>query len=293
MIYILVGLFVILGSYVVVLLTDLRRMNTQIQYIIQNETNAELISTIKTPSVKHLLDSNNKLLQQNKKYFMEQRRKEKELHELLTNLTHDLKTPLTVSSGYVQMLKKAETDTEKEMMLKKIDASLQSIRYYLNYLMEFNLIQEKRVTLNLEKINISELLKENLFQYFELFEEKNLALSVNIEEDCQITADQTVLQRIFQNCIGNMAKYGYRSGTVMLAQTTEELALTFENKLKAPIKNKEQLLGRFQTEDSSRTNKSTGLGLHIVQELSRLINGKIFLDISDERFSIQLKIKRG
>ena len=277
-------------SYLAFVMWDLDKINQQLQYIVKEETNAELISTSKIKRIRQLLDSNNHLIKKNKKYFQEQKQKEKQLHELLSNLTHDLKTPLTVSSGYTQLLLK-DPSLEQREMVEKIDSSLTAISHYLSYLMEYNLIQEKELNLQLEMVNVSELLKENLFTYYEEFQEKELPLSIDIAEEVKLVCDQTVLQRMFQNILGNMLKHGSDYAQVSLQASEGELILRFKNGLKGQINDSQRFFERFQTNDPSRTNKSTGLGLHIVKELAGLMDGELQLSTEQKAFDLLLTFK--
>lgn len=285
-----VALF-LMGIYLVFLLTDLRNIVRQLKYIVIEETNAELVSTSKISLVRQLLDQNNRLIRKNKHHYQEQRQKEKQLHQLLSNLTHDLKTPLTVSSGYTQLLLKEPALAEKQEMIQKIDNSLTSISHYLGYLMEYNLIQEKGVALDLEQLDLSELLRENLFTFYEEFQERKMPLSVEIAETGRLISDRTVLQRIFQNVLGNMLKHGCQESEVRLYKEAEQWVICFTNGIEQPIADPQLMFQRFLTEDSSRTNKSTGLGLHIVKELVELLDGEIELKSEDNTFELIIKLK--
>lgn len=289
--FILGGLLLFLATYLLFLLLDLREIIHQLRYIVTEETNAELVSTSKISLIRRLLDENNRLIRKNKRYYQEQRKKEKQLHQLLSNLTHDLKTPLTVSSGYTQLLLKDPDLVGKQDMLKKVDTSLASISHYLGYLMEYNLIQEKGVALELEQLDLSELLRENLFTFYEEFQEKEMTLEIDIIEEALVISDRTVLQRIFQNVLGNMLKHGYQHSEVKMYREEESLMLCFTNGLKHPITDPQQLFQRFLTEDVSRSNKSTGLGLHIVKELVELVGGEIRLSADESSFELIIRLK--
>ncbi|MBP1047547.1 HAMP domain-containing histidine kinase [Enterococcus sp. BWM-S5] len=277
--------------YVMFLLFDLREILQQLKFIVTEETNAELVSTSKILLIRRLLDQNNQLIRKNKKYYQEQRQKEKQLHQLLSNLTHDLKTPLTVSSGYTQILLKDTSLGEKQEMIQKIDNSLTSISHYLGYLMEYNLIQEKGVALELEQVDVSELLRENLFTYYEEFQEQEMPLSIEIAETDLLISDRTVLQRIFQNVLGNMLKHGQGYSEVKLIKESEALIFQFKNGIAERIIDPQELFQRFMTEDSSRANKSTGLGLHIVKELVELLEGDIQLASTESIFELTITLK--
>lgn len=131
---------IILSVYLALVLFDLQQITRQVTFIAEKETNAEITSITKNPWIKNLLNQNNRLIRKNKTFHREQVKKDKLLHEILTNLTHDLKTPLTVASAYTQLLEKT-VPAENQEIVSKIDNSLTSIKHYLDYLMSYNLIQ--------------------------------------------------------------------------------------------------------------------------------------------------------
>ena len=281
-------LLVFFGVYLFFLLREIRKITKQLNYISKEETNAELVSTSKIFLIRQLLDANNQVIRKNKIYYREQKNKEKQVQQLLSNLTHDLKTPLTVSSGYTQFLLKDKSLQDKHEMLQKIDTSLASISHYLGYLMQYNLIQEKGIELQLELLNLSELVKEELFTHYEEFEEKGFSLVININDNERLISDATVIKRIIQNALGNILKHGSNFAKVNVSSTEEKVTIEFENGFQGRALNSEKLFQRFVTEDLSRTNKSTGLGLAIVKELADLINAKVQIETENERFNLKV-----
>ncbi|GFH42470.1 two-component sensor histidine kinase [Lactococcus hodotermopsidis] len=276
----------LLALYLVFLLLEIRHLTRQLHFISDKETNAELTSASKIKLIRELLDENNHLIRKNKQFYREQIAKDKSLHELLTNLTHDLKTPLTVASGYTQLLLRTESPENPEIV-GKIASSLTSIKQYLDYLMTYNLIQEKNISLNLERINLSSLLRESLVLYYEAFSEHKLVPNFQfLSEDKFVIADTVVLQRIFQNILGNIINHGEDFVKIVMISDKKQLTLTFSNGLRTAIDNPELLLQRFKTNEPSRTNKSTGLGLNIIQELCQLIHAELSLTVTDDEFSV-------
>ncbi len=282
---------IILSVYLALVLFDLQQITRQVTFIAEKETNAEITSTTKNPWIKNLLNQNNRLIRKNKTFHREQVKKDKLLHEILTNLTHDLKTPLTVASGYTQLLEKT-VPTENQEIVSKIDNSLTSIKHYLDYLMSYNLIQEKNISLNLEIIDISESLRESLFLYYEGFEERQISPSFSLLDQQYTIVDVVILQRIFQNILGNVLNHGKDYLQVTMTTSDEKwLKLSFSNGLQAKIDNPQLLLERFKTNEPSRTNKSTGLGLNIIQELCHMIHITPNIEITDTDFKIDLLIR--
>jgi signal transduction histidine kinase len=289
-------LFIILGLYLALVLIDLRQITQQLTFIADEATNAELTSTTKNPWVKKLLDQNNRVIRKNKTFHREQVKKDKLLHELLTNLTHDLKTPLTVASGYTQLLEKeltSEKSTKNQEIIGKINSSLMTIQQYLDYLMTYNLIQEKNITLYLEKRDISEILRESLFLCYEGFESRKITPRFELLDHQYAIIDPIVLQRIFQNILGNVLNHGSSFIKVTMTSTDDKhLNISFSNGLQAEIDDPQLLLERFKTNDPSRTGKSTGLGLNIIQELCHLIDIELQLETTETDFKIELFLQK-
>nr|WP_232354098.1 HAMP domain-containing sensor histidine kinase [Bifidobacterium asteroides] len=206
---------------------------------------------------------------------------------MLTNLTHDIKTPLTVARGYAQLLKEGSADQEQ---LSRILNNLQSVDHYLHYLMDFNLIQEKSVSLDLTRVNLSALVQQELFNAFDSLTARSVTVEPRIQTGVEITTDQIMMSRIIQNLIGNWLKYAEESAWVDLHKSEDgRIHLDFGNKTKSGAVDVDRLMERFQTDDQSRTKiRSTGLGLSIVDSLVDSLSGSMRLESADGIFLVHL-----
>lgn len=287
---VIVSIFIsfVLLLYVIFIVKEIKSINAQMHYIFSNDTNAEItISTNNFIIKKHVLQCN-QLIQQNKQLKIQQQKSELELHQIMTSLTHDLKTPLTVASGYTQLLLKDEAHHE---LASKIDKSLQSVNYYLNGLIDYNLIQEKKFAIVSEPLLLSQFLLEQLFQYYEQFEQKGIQVDLQIESNIVIHNDKIILKRIIDNIMSNLLKYAKAHITVILKCDKAEISFICMNDYYGEIINPEQLPLRFHTQDHSRHNKSMGIGLHNVQELTKIINGSFSIKIEDNLFITNIHLK--
>lgn len=275
-------------AYLIFLFKEIVVINEQMTFILSNETNAEITTTSKHKIIKNHVSKCNQLIQQNKQIKMQHQKNELELHQLLTNLTHDLKTPLTVATGYTQLLLKNEPQHE---LAKKINTSLGSVNYYLNCLTDYNLIQEKSITTTIEKIDFSQFLMEQLFQYYEEFEQKKIQAHIKIPSNIMINNDKIILKRIIDNILSNLLKYTKEHVTIVLKSTGNLIEFICENDYFGEINDPDLLLLRFQTLDDSRQNKSMGIGLHIVQELTKIINGTFKINLAESKFTTIITLK--
>lgn len=292
MIMVLVVIIIILLGILLLLVRDLRRANRELRYINTHKTNALITTSTNLYFLAQFIRESNNTLRYSRKIEQMEIQKDQQLQQLLTNITHDIKTPLTVSMGYVQLLDKI-VPAEFKSKLKKVQRNLELVNYYLKHLMDFNMLQEKSVTLNLSEISIKKEIEQQLFKYYDEFERKGLSLDLDLSSDNRVHTDKDILNRILQNLIGNILKYGYKKVRIYSAEQDDKyVAITFENEIEKPIMHPEQLLNRFYTDDVARTGQDFGVGLSIVQSLVVMLGGKFDIEVKEMRFKATVLLKR-
>jgi len=212
------------------------------------------------------------MLERNRHDFVEKVRTETDLKRAITNISHDLRTPLTSARGYLQMLESLELDAEtKARYLAIIQERLDALQTLMNSLFEFARVMEGDSILNIQAVNICNVLRDVLSANFAELDSKGFTVNANIPDTpvlCLCDAD--ALQRVLQNLVKNAYTHGREYLHVRLNGSTIEIA----NKLNGPI-DTSQIFDRFYTADASRSNKSTGLGLAIVKELMMHMGGQV------------------
>jgi signal transduction histidine kinase len=274
--------------YLIFLLREIKSIHEQLEYIVSTNTNAEVISTSKQKQIIKLVNIINQLVRRKKEMQREQQKNELDLHKILTNLTHDLKTPLTVANGYTEILLQNKPN---DLLAPKIHDSLNTVNYYLNCLIDYNLIQEKSLKVNFEKINFSQFLMEQLFQYYEEFEQKKIHVDVDIPTNIYVLSDKIILKRVIENIISNLLKYSYQKAFISVQVMDSKIKLICKNDFLGEIEELSRIQRRFQTLDDARQNKSLGIGLHIIQELTELINGTFSINVIDDTFQVKVILK--
>lgn len=292
MIMALVVIIIILLGILLLLVRDLRRANRELRYINTHKTNALITTSTNLYFLAQFIQESNNTLRYSRKIEQMEIQRDQQLQQLLTNIMHDIKTPLTVSMGYVQLLDKI-MPTEFKSKLKKVQRNLELVNYYLKHLMDFNMLQEKSATLNLSEISIKKEIEQQLFKYYDEFERKELNLDLNLNSDDRVHTDKDILNRILQNLIGNILKYGYKKVQIYSTKQNDKyVAIIFENEIEKPIKHPEQLLNRFYTDDVARTGQDFGVGLSIVQSLVVMLGGKFDIEVKEMRFKATVLLKR-
>ena len=281
----LVALALAIG--LIMLIVDLKRISDDLDFINHADTNALVTTGSNIGLIRTLADRINAVLNKTRRLQITQAEQNKQVRQMLTNLTHDIKTPLTVARGYAQLLKEGSADQEQ---LDKILNNLQSVDHYLHYLMDFNLIQEKSVGLDLTGVNLSALVQQELFNAFDSLTARSVMVEPRIQTGVEITTDQTMMSRVIQNLIGNWLKYADESAWVELNKGGDgRIHLDFGNKTKGGPVDVDRLMERFQTDDQSRTKiRSTGLGLGIVDSLVDSLGGSMRLESANGIFLVHL-----
>ena len=212
-----------------------------------------------------------------------------QLEQAIQNISHDLRTPLTVASGYTQLLQADTTLTPQQLqLLDKVSSNLEKVENHLEQLLTYQRLKDNQLALTLEEFDLSRLLEEELLQLYPSFEAQQLPLTVTIQPNIMIISDKKSWQRIFQNVLGNLLEHGSETGAIRLNQQGERIVFQQENQLKAPIQHPEKLTHRFYTEDLSRHKQQAGLGLYIIAALTNALDGKLQLDTTEETFRLTL-----
>lgn len=272
------------------ILNDIKRITKDLEYINRNDTNGEVTTGTSLPIIKKLALACNFNLNETHQLKETQAIQNRQFNQMLTNLTHDIKTPLTVSIGYVQLLTQQSTG-KNQRDLVRVQDNLDSVNYYLHYLMDFNLIREKSKNLSVIQFNLSDTLQKELFNYYDQLTAKRINAQIKIAPKIIVNSDEMMFKRIFQNLIGNILKYASNDMAVTLKIEDNIVQLSFENQTNENIDDSNQLLNRFYTADNSRTNHSVGLGLSIVQSLVTTLGGRVNLETDQNKFKVILTFK--
>ena len=216
--------------------------------------------------------------------------------ELITNVSHDIKTPLTSIINYVDLLKKENIEGDKaKEYIEIIDNKSQRLKKLILDLVEASKASSGNIKLNLEILSLSELLNQSIGEFEDKFKEKGLELIKNIpEKEIFIKADSRYMYRIIENLFENITKYALDNSRVYIDVITDNNFANIEIKNISKEKlniSEEELMQRFVRGDKSRTTEGNGLGLSISQSLTEIQNGEFKIVIDGDLFKAKLKFK--
>ena len=221
--------------------------------------------------------------------------------ELITNVSHDIKTPLTSIINYADLISKEESTSEKTKEYSEV-LIRQSVRLkrLLEDLVEASKASTGNLEVDLQPCDAQVFVTQSAGEYEEKFKQYNLNLITNVpEQSIRIMADGRRMQRIFDNLLNNACKYSLPGTRVYvdLTETDKDAVFTFKNTSKEQLNmSEEELMERFTRGDSSRNTEGSGLGLSIAGTLAELQNGKLRLTTDGDLFKATLsmpKIKDG
>lgn len=209
--------------------------------------------------------------------------------ELITNVSHDIKTPLTSIINYVDLLSKEELPGEKaKEYVQVLMRQSERLKKLIQDLIDASRASSGNVKLTMEEINLSVLISQMAGEYSERMEDKGIELVVTKPEGAvTVTADSRYLCRVFDNLLQNIVKYG-QTGTRAYIDLDDKKVI-FRNTSSERLNiSSEELLRRFVQGDASRKSEGSGLGLSIAQNLMKLMDGSLELSVDGDLFKVTL-----
>jgi len=214
--------------------------------------------------------------------------------ELITNVSHDIKTPLTSIINYVDLLKQEDIQNEKaKEYIEILDNKSQRLKKLTEDLVEASKVSTGNISLNLEKINIVQLIKQALGEFEDKFKKRGLEAILDCEDnEIMIKADNKYMYRIVENLFSNISKYALENSRVYIdiKKTQKSVIIEMKNISKERLNiTADELIQRFVRGDKSRTTEGSGLGISIAQNLTELQGGEFRLKLDGDLFKVELE----
>ena len=214
--------------------------------------------------------------------------------ELITNVSHDIKTPLTSIINYVDLLKKENIQDKKvKEYIEILDKKSQRLKKLTEDLVEASKVSSGNVKLNIEEINLKELIHQSIGEFKDRLEKKGLQVEVSMpQEEVKIKADNRYMYRVIENLFSNITKYALDNSRVYIDIRKEK------GRIEASMKNiskdklnisSDELMQRFVRGDKSRYTEGSGLGLSIAKSLIELQGGEFTIHIDGDLFKVVMK----
>lgn len=262
----------------------------QLAFLMKHDSNMLIHREFGLGGIGMLSDRLNDLLElrrKEKRYYQE---KETLIADTYTNLSHDIRTPLTSLDGYFQLMEACENVEEQRRYLNIIHERIHSLNEMLEELFMFTKLKNESYRLELTSCCINRILKETVFSYYDDWVRREIQPDIQItEEQLYIDGNKQGLSRIIQNVIKNGLDHGEKKIRIVLKREQNRAVLRISNQVIASEHiDIEHVFDRFYKADAARSKTSTGLGLSIAREFVRRMNGEIGAKIEENEFIVEM-----
>ena len=263
----------------------------QLAFLMKHDSNMLIHREFGLGGIGMLSDRLNDLLELRRKEKQYYQEKETLIADTYTNLSHDIRTPLTSLDGYFQLMEECENVEEQRRYLNIIHERIHSLNEMLEELFMFTKLKNESYRLELTSCCINRILKETVFSYYDDWVRREIQPDIQItEEQLYIDGNKQGLSRIIQNVIKNGLDHGEKKIRIVLKREQNQAVLRISNQVIASEQiDIEHVFDRFYKADAARSKTSTGLGLSIAREFVRRMNGEIGAKIEENEFIVEMR----
>ena len=274
----------------------IRRINKKLEEILETGSDEKVMVFTDNPVLMELGGQINRLLIDRQKIRADFKKEEISSKKMLANISHDIKTPLTVILGYLEIMRLNHADHE---MLKKVETKANQVMNLINQFFTLAKLESGDTNINLGKVNINEICRENVLEFYDILLQKDFDVDLFIPETAIfVQGEKEALQRILYNLLSNVIRYGSDGKYlgVFLRQDKGNVYIDVVDKGKGIEQEfASNVFDRLYTMEDSRNREiqGNGLGLTIAKNLAKQLEGDIFLDsIPNVKTTFTVKLKK-
>ena len=275
----------------------LRAISDKLKEIIEKDSDEQITVFTENKDLMELAAQINALLEKYLKIKADYRRSEITSKKMLSNISHDIKTPMTVILGYLEIMQLSQTPSGE--MLKKVERKAQRVMELINQFFTLSKIESGDMDIELSRVDICEICREIVLDFYELLSNKKFYVKVDMPETpIYIQGNKEALQRILFNLISNVVRYGADGKYLGISLRDDDRNVYVDVTDKGKGIDKafaDSIFDRlFTMEDSRNRNiQGNGLGLTIAQNLAQRLGGTITLEsIPHEKTTFTVRLKK-
>ena len=270
-------------------------IHEKLEEIFETGSDEKIMVFTDNPVLMELGSQINRLLLDRQKIKAEFKRGEIASKKMLANISHDIKTPLTVILGYLEIMRLAHDDDE---MLKKVEAKAKQVLDLMNQFFTLAKLEAGDANINISRINISEICRESVLGFYEILVQKDFEVEISIPDRAVYArGEKNALQRILFNLLSNAVRYGSEGKYlgIFLREDQNTVFIDITDKGKGIEKEfADRVFERLYTMEDSRNREiqGNGLGLTIAKNLAVQLGGDLYLDSTPNTrttFTVRLK----
>lgn len=270
---------------------QIRDITNQIRELKDRKTNKKINTQIADKDIEELTCEVNEYLELYKKNEQEKIVFENTLKQGIANMSHDLRTPLTSIIGYLKLLQNDEIDKKEALDILKNKTN--KLNVLINDFFELASIETQDYELDMTKVNLTNVVRDEILSLYEAFQSKGLEPKINIlDKPIFIMSDKDSLERIIDNLLSNTLKYAEKDIEINLEEFNDKVILKISNVCtNVDEKDVLHMFDRFYMADKVRKGQGVGLGLSIVKSLMEKMDGIITSKFQQNRVSITCEWK--
>ncbi|WP_066193493.1 sensor histidine kinase [Gracilibacillus timonensis] len=294
-IIVLAVLLVISIGRLVFLHWEIKGMTHQLMNIIEHFGTNELVRTnTRNKNVVRFLSRINQLLRLFKQDQQQAQKREKELKQEITNISHDLRTPLTSMQGFTELLNDPSlSEAERSEFLQIIQQKMDHLTMTVDMFYEISQIDSADQPLETEQVSLDQIVIETMLMFYNDFEKSNLQVKMEETPVSPIWADKKAVHRIINNIIQNALRYAQTYFSIDWVEEDDYVRLHAANDITGVNqKDVERMFDRSFRIDQSRADGHLGLGLHIVQQLVDKQGGHVTAYLHENEFQIEVWFRK-
>lgn len=291
---VLIIVIIVLFAHLFFIKNELKKLTRNLKSINNGKSINNLTISFFNKEIESLTEEINKNLEEKKQFEVDKIRFQNNFRKATSDISHDLRTPLTSIKGYIQFLKLGNLNqSEKSEYINIIEERVKTLEILLNDFYELSLIDSVEYELKFDKVNLSRVVQEALLSKYAEFSVKKVEPKICIEDkNIFIIGDNCALGRIVDNLLSNAIKY-FKS-YIKISLTRENDCVIFKvinDTENLETADEERIFDRFYMADKTRSGKGTGLGLSIAKELALKMKGSINAELKDNALIICCKFK--
>ena len=273
---------------------NLKEAKKQLERMKENESKARISLSSPNRAAEELFAAMNETLERREGELSSFRRQERVLREQISNVSHDLRTPLTSILGYLQLLEDPNLDeAERAQCLRVIEARARTLQELITAFYDLSRIEGGEYPLEREKVDLYRSLSDLIAQFYGDFERSGFEIDVDLDQNLpSVWGDTGAVARIFANLIGNALKHGHDFLHIRLYRLGDTLVTEFANGAGSLTQeDAARVFDRFYTADKTRGGQNTGLGMSIVRALVRQMGHEVTAELKEGVFTVRVQWK--
>lgn len=281
---------VILTVILILYRRQVRKTGRQLEFLKDRRTNLRLTSDLPLKEFNELIDGINEVIDQSREVRESAQHNEMQLKETITNLSHDIRTPLTSLDGYFQLLQQSDSEEERRKYVGIIQSRISSLKEMLEELFTYTRLQDADYELETELIDFGKCVYDTVFSFYDECQNRGIEPQVDFcGGHLFVRGNEEAVRRALQNLIRNALVHGHKGISLELFEENGKAVFRCSNDVAHPEEiDIERVFSRFYKADSARTHTSTGLGLSIAKGLVERMDGEIRAELEGERFVVEI-----